>query len=459
MIIEDKKFVIPFVIIYLIALFFIKDFPYLMVFVDFLILIYFTHYSRTIANIFFILLVITTFFVIVKFKLSFIILIEETLLFIVCNISINRFNNILNKLHIVEENLAVKRIDEKLQISNGETSLKHSKDRIKDYKYLIKELLDLGMIKKRKEMLKQLLKVSSAFFNGTGYILLFDDDKWNIIDKFGRETINLKSFNFSSGILKDVLIKKKTLFVNDIDSDYHYTFLSGIKDINSVIIFPILINYQVMGILKWDFSSPQEFAYHKVKIVQTLVHFTTLNLSLLQTMADLEKVSIVDQLTQTYNKKEFESRLKEFIKSQRKLSTSLALLMVDIDHFKKINDTYGHLNGDRVLVQLASILKKTVRISDIVCRYGGEEFAVILPDTDEQNGFILAERLRQKIEKNIFYLSEKTIRVAITIGISSLSNTNYTLNKIIEAADKALYYGKNNGRNRCIPYSKLTKKE
>ncbi|MCK5399520.1 GGDEF domain-containing protein, partial [bacterium] len=130
----------------------------------------------------------------------------------------------------------------------------------------------------------------------------------------------------------------------------------------------------------------------------------------------------------------------------------------DIDHFKQVNDTYGHLDGDLVLSQLSALLKKYVRISDIIFRYGGEEFAVILPDTSESDAAILARRLCKSTEENTFYLKKKRIRLTVTVGVSELTNEIYTPKMMIETADSALYWGKENGRNRVICYSEIKEK-
>ncbi len=330
--------------------------------------------------------------------------------------------------------------------------------KIEDYKYLTRGLLDITNLLDQDKDLAALLQYSSKYFKGTGYVLKYEDRNWVLKEKHGRGNVNVENFNFQSGILKDVIMKKKMLYVENIDSDFHYTFINGIKTIKSTIVFPILVNYQVEGLLKWDFAVPTEFEYHKIKIIQTLVHFTSLNLSLLNTLEELEKVSIIDELTQIYNKKEFDSRLKDFVKTGRNLGKPLSLLMIDIDHFKQVNDTYGHLDGDLVLSQLSALLKKYVRISDIIFRYGGEEFTVILPDTSENDAAILAKRLCKSVEENTFYLKKKRIRLTVTVGISELTNEIYTPKMMIETADSALYWGKENGRNRVICYSEIKEK-
>jgi diguanylate cyclase (GGDEF)-like protein len=121
--------------------------------------------------------------------------------------------------------------------------------------------------------------------------------------------------------------------------------------------------------------------------------------------------------------------------------------MLDIDHFKKVNDTFGHDHGDIVLRKIAEILNISLRTSDIPCRYGGEEFIVILPETDSEKAFKLAERIRKKIENTIIIINGNKINTSVSIGLSELKK-NEKFDELIKRADIALYNAKNNGRNQ-----------
>jgi diguanylate cyclase (GGDEF)-like protein len=132
----------------------------------------------------------------------------------------------------------------------------------------------------------------------------------------------------------------------------------------------------------------------------------------------------------------------------------LTLLMADLDHFKKVNDTMGHLAGDYVLRETAELLKKSLRKSDVAVRYGGEEFAVLLPETPQEGAFILAERLREKLASSCFKYNEQAIYVTMSIGIAAHSpETDSSNADLIKKADTALYRAKEDGRNRCCHFS------
>jgi diguanylate cyclase (GGDEF)-like protein len=156
-----------------------------------------------------------------------------------------------------------------------------------------------------------------------------------------------------------------------------------------------------------------------------------------------------DSLTGIYNHALLIDLLeKEFLKQKRK-NGSICFVMIDIDHFKKINDTYGHMFGDKVLQELSQILCSMVRGSDIVGRYGGEEFGIILPEISYDNALQLCERLRAKIEGHRFESSDRAVGITISVG-ASLQHINFDsgYSEIISNADQALYKAKSGGRNR-----------
>jgi diguanylate cyclase (GGDEF)-like protein len=172
---------------------------------------------------------------------------------------------------------------------------------------------------------------------------------------------------------------------------------------------------------------------------------------------ELYELGVLDPLTSVYNKRSLVDRLKEELSHSRRAKIDLSIMMIDIDYFKKINDTYGHLAGDHVLVKLSKTLQAMTRHEDIVARYGGEEFAVILRDTNEEGAHLLAERIRTAVEGARHKFEGEEIRVTISIGIASLSKKDgfETYEEIISAADKGLYYSKEHGRNRTTTYSQI----
>ncbi len=155
-----------------------------------------------------------------------------------------------------------------------------------------------------------------------------------------------------------------------------------------------------------------------------------------------------DYLTGVLNRTTFEKELERLLIEYTRFSKDVCVMMLDVDYFKKINDTFGHFIGDYVLKKLAYSLKSQVRKSDFVFRYGGEEFAIILPDITLAHAVIIAEKICQLIEGQNFKVEEKSVSVTLSIGLSMFQKEDQSINKVVIRADEALYRAKHNGRNR-----------
>lgn len=161
------------------------------------------------------------------------------------------------------------------------------------------------------------------------------------------------------------------------------------------------------------------------------------------------KLATTDGLTGLYNHRFFQEQMNICLENAKRYETDFSLLLIDIDFFKKFNDNYGHQAGDAVLKQVAQLLKKSVRATDIVARYGGEEMAIILPNTDYENAFITAEKICNQVATTPFFLNAKTTKsVTISLGVATYPEHGKTPADLIEYADKGLYAAKENGRNQ-----------
>lgn len=160
----------------------------------------------------------------------------------------------------------------------------------------------------------------------------------------------------------------------------------------------------------------------------------------------------LDGLTGTYNRKHLEERIVSELAYANRHDAPLSVVIIDVDHFKKVNDTHGHLAGDAVLKHMGGLIKKLLRPEDILARYGGEEFVIIARGTDVQNAFILAERLRQAVEKEVITFEGKELRITSSGGVASLACCGATRDRatLLGTADKRLYAAKSGGRNRIV---------
>lgn len=181
----------------------------------------------------------------------------------------------------------------------------------------------------------------------------------------------------------------------------------------------------------------------------------------LQTALDVMRISVLerdnatDVLTGVFNRRYLDNRLSEEVASARRYGLPLSVMMIDADHFKRINDSYGHQAGDQVLAILAKVIGNELRQSDLLARYGGEEFLVIVPNTDLPGTLILAERVRCRVRSHAFDLiSEATavrvIPVTISIGLASLGDGVESPEGLVQAAGQNLYRAKQTGRNRVV---------
>lgn len=161
------------------------------------------------------------------------------------------------------------------------------------------------------------------------------------------------------------------------------------------------------------------------------------------------KLATIDGLTELYNHRYFQETLKNQVEIAKRYNQTFSLIIIDIDFFKKFNDTYGHQAGDAVLKQVAQTLKKNSRTTDVVCRYGGEEMSIILPNTSLEEALLSANRFNKAVEEKEFYInSNTTSKVTISVGVATFPQDAETAQELIEKADKGLYYAKEHGRNQ-----------
>ncbi len=185
-------------------------------------------------------------------------------------------------------------------------------------------------------------------------------------------------------------------------------------------------------------------------IVNVILKSTGIALSRQMKIEKLNDAARLDPLTGCYNRREFEAQMKRNIARAVRHKTQLSVFMLDIDYFKKVNDTFGHQAGDEVLKSIARLVMDNIRVNDVLARYGGEEFMAILPDTGKREAMELADRIRRKIAKKTIKTSEGDIRVTASFGVANFSGHS-DAEQLIKDADTMLYKAKLNGRNTVMP--------
>ena len=238
----------------------------------------------------------------------------------------------------------------------------------------------------------------------------------------------------------------------------------GRDTFESAALLPLIRSEQIIGamlLISGDYNRYQ--SSHGTTFLQKLSVLTAAALENCLNHQRLKEIGYQDALTQAYNRRYFDLRLKDEIERSLRQEDDIACMFLDVDFFKKVNDTYGHHIGDLVLMRMVAIIKEQVRACDIVARYGGEEFAVALPGTSLDKAEEIAERLRLAVHAQTHDFYDKALNISVSIGLTSLADvTAYNGSAdaiaamLLDQADKALYSAKENGRNQVVIYSRLS---
>ncbi|HXN07188.1 MAG TPA: sensor domain-containing diguanylate cyclase, partial [Nitrospiria bacterium] len=231
------------------------------------------------------------------------------------------------------------------------------------------------------------------------------------------------------------------------------------RQVDRLLSVPIALQGVISGTLTVVNKKHREpFTEEEVTALQTLAIQAGAAIDNARFIQEKEKQAVTDGLTGIYNRVEFHKRISiEYERSLRNRS-DFSILLIDIDFFKRINDSYGHPAGDVVLKDVVKIIQNCIRNFDFMARYGGEEFIVILPETDGIRAALVADRIRSSVEDHSFIIpSRETEHLTISAGIASFPLDSATAEDIITAADDALYFCKNSGRNRIARFSEIAK--
>lgn len=229
---------------------------------------------------------------------------------------------------------------------------------------------------------------------------------------------------------------------------------SGLSGTGRRLQLPIESGPEVMGTLTIHAKDGLGFDQEEMRILKALAGQTAVAIEKTRLLEEARRIAITDAMTGLFNYRYFREKLQDEVERAKRYNRNLAVIMLDMDDFKAINDTHGHLCGDRILRIVARLLKEAARQADIVCRYGGEEFALILPETSQQGALAVAERIRDKIQSYSFEArsaevqsTPTAIRLTASLGVATFGEGTHDWNMLINMTDKALYLAKGSGKN------------
>jgi diguanylate cyclase (GGDEF)-like protein len=262
--------------------------------------------------------------------------------------------------------------------------------------------------------------------------------------KINRGEMECTRIKVGEGVAGQVAATKQHILLNNAGDDSRFK-KSDKSFVESILCMPLIANDEVIGVINLtNKNKGGKFTNEDVELLSTLANQAAITIY----NARLYHLAITDGMTQLRIHRYFQQRLEEEIVRCEKFKHPVSLIMSDIDHFKKFNDTYGHQEGDIVLIETAKIFRLTAREVDIPARYGGEEFAIILPETDTAEAAAIAETLRQKVEAHEYPSKQGKLKVTVSLGVATFPTHARNKESLIGAADKALYHAKDGGRNR-----------
>lgn len=255
-----------------------------------------------------------------------------------------------------------------------------------------------------------------------------------------------------AGSLFDQWVMKKSqgLLVEDTQSDFRFSVeaKSRLERLRSVCVSPLMTENKVLGVIRTSATKPGVFNADDLRLLDIFASLAAVNLRNILLYDKMEELAIKDGLTGLFLNRYFQGRLTEEIQRARARKFPFAMILLDIDFFKRYNDEYGHAAGDIVLKNVASVLVRSLDKTDLVARYGGEEFIILLPNKDHAAVLRVAEHIRAEIERSKFLFRRIEGRVTASLGVTAFPKDGHTEAELLSRVDKNLYEAKRSGRNR-----------
>lgn len=290
---------------------------------------------------------------------------------------------------------------------------------------------------------------------GTLHLIARDTGQLQLRAVQGYTDPRIRTFNptDSASYTATAVRERKPLLIHDAHADPGSSYggdIPEIRAISSMIIAPMILGGKTLGAISLDSYRRYAFSEGDLQLLVSFAATATTAINNAQLYAEVQKQAITDPLTGLYNRRGFFELGRREVERAHRFNRPLTAMMIDIDLFKQVNDTKGHLVGDQVLAGVAAQIERQLRQVDLPGRYGGDEFVALLPETDLFNAYQAAERLRRSIAKVAYPTESEPVRISVSIGIAALRQSGESLETLIERADQALYLAKQSGRNRTV---------
>jgi len=313
---------------------------------------------------------------------------------------------------------------------------------------------------KPKEILRIIMEKTADLIKAEGWsVLLLDHEQGELVfeaaaGEAGKKLLGLR-LKIGQGVAGWVARYGQSLIVSDVTKDPR--FYSGVDKktkfiTKSILCVPMRSRDKIIGVVEVvNKIGGEPFTPDDLEIFENLVAHVTIALQNAAMYRKMEEASLVDDLTQLFNVRFCNKYLDEYLDRRKTPKGSISLIFLDIDFFKLVDDNYGHLVGSETLRYVGERIKRVVRNEDVVIRYGGDEYIVILPNTDKKTARVIAERIRKEINQEPFYaFNNKKFNISITLGVASYPDDAKTRDALIGKADKAMYEGKLSGRDKVV---------
>lgn len=290
------------------------------------------------------------------------------------------------------------------------------------------------------------------------FLAMFDDESdkttFFLFDSKTKSLQHVELFGqLNIDFIKQIRDQKSTIYLPDhtgsdimveIPERENYPF----ETMHSYLGIPLMQGKEVIGTLSAISKNVNAFNQKQIRLLETIASQISITLQNVKMYERMKELAIIDELTGIYNRRFFYLAANKEIERAVRYSKDLSLIIIDIDHYKDVNDHFGHMAGDKVLQKLTQVIQKELRSSDVFSRYGGEEFLILLSDTEGEAAANVAERIRATVENLHVKYNEEEISVTVSLGVTQITDERNTLQELIAIVDQALYGAKQKGRNR-----------